>query len=272
VSINARLLSLPASAEVGDPSATRTVYVTVVLLAALGVALVVLAWWLWSRTRPEPELLAPLEEMETRAWRKQDPAAQRRALDASRPAGARPVHPEVAAPAVDTDFASARPPVGFEDLADVDDTSDVEVDVHADGIAGAGHDGDADGATDPANDVSDDLLADAVSADQATVAIPEIVDVPDDSSADPSVDASDDSPDDVSAEMGSDPVGSTADAFEQAEAVDELDETGDVETDVSPLADTSPVAGIEPDMGGADDGEHGAVVAGKRLLDRLRRP
>ena len=89
-----------------------------VALIALGIGLGALALWLVRRTRPEPQLLAPLEEMETRAWRKQDPAGQRRALDASRPAGARPVRREAAEPAVDTDFAAARPVVGFDDLVD----------------------------------------------------------------------------------------------------------------------------------------------------------
>ncbi len=90
-----------------------------IVLVALGVALGSLALWLVRRTRPEPQLLAPLEEMETRAWRKQDPAAQRRALDASRPAGARPVRREAAEPVVDTEFAASRPVVGFDDLVDV---------------------------------------------------------------------------------------------------------------------------------------------------------
>ncbi|MDG1265505.1 MAG: hypothetical protein P8O03_04205, partial [Ilumatobacter sp.] len=68
---------LPSAAPtvVGDPSATRTVYIAVVLLIMLGIALATLVGWLWSRTRAELELFAPLEEMETRSWRKQDPAA-----------------------------------------------------------------------------------------------------------------------------------------------------------------------------------------------------
>ena len=118
VSIAANVPSLLASASVGDPSATRTVYITVVALLVLGVALVALAVWLWRRTRPELQLLAPLEQMDTRAWRKQDPAGQRRALDASRPPGARPVRREAAEPDMDTEFAAPRPVVGFDDLAD----------------------------------------------------------------------------------------------------------------------------------------------------------
>lgn len=118
VSVASLLSSIPESESVGDPAATRTVYITVGLLVLLGVALAALAVWLWRRTRPEPQLLAPLEEMQTRRWRKQDPAGQRRALDASRPAGARPVRREAAEPAVDTDFGTTRPVVGFDDLVD----------------------------------------------------------------------------------------------------------------------------------------------------------
>lgn len=118
MSIAAHVFSPPASAAVGDPAATRTVYVTVIVLLVLGVALVALAVWLFRRTRPEPQLLAPLEEMDTRAWRKQDPAGQRRALDASRPLGARPVRREAAEPIVDTEFAADRPVVSFDDLAE----------------------------------------------------------------------------------------------------------------------------------------------------------
>ena len=103
---------------VGDPSATRTVYITVAVLVVLGVAMVVLAIWLLRRTRPELQLFAPLEEMDTRSWRRQDPAGQRRALDASRPAGARPVRREAAEPNVDEEFDASRPVVDFDDLVE----------------------------------------------------------------------------------------------------------------------------------------------------------
>ncbi len=131
-----RVPPLLASASVGDPSATRTVYISVIVLLVLGVALAALAVWLWRRTRPEPQLLAPLEEMDTRAWRKQDPAGQRRALDASRPPGARPVRREVAEPDMDTEFAEPRPVVSFDDLADapasIPETADGEIADQAD--------------------------------------------------------------------------------------------------------------------------------------------
>jgi len=186
VSVAALLSSIPETESVGDPSATRTVYITIGLLVALGVALAVLAVWLWRRTRPEPQLFAPLEEMETRSWRKQDPAGQRRALDASRPPGALPVRREAAEPAVDTDFGSERPVVGFDDLADgvsgdpepadssediVDEPDSAESSEEGEGPDGEPvpdeHDADADNADDAneANDTDDADDADDDGAD-----------------------------------------------------------------------------------------------------------
>lgn len=96
-------------------------YTTVVLLGLLGVVLLVLAVWVWRRTRPEPELLAPLETMQTRGWRKLDPAAQRRSLDDSRPDGAAPIRRATSAPAVDSSFATVAPVSSFDDLSDSGD-------------------------------------------------------------------------------------------------------------------------------------------------------
>ena len=102
---------------VGDPAATRTVYTTVVLLVVLGIGLAALAVWIHRRTRPEPELLAPLEEMDSRRWRSRDPATRGRLLDEARPAGARPLRRAASAPDVDDDFAATPPVGGFDDLA-----------------------------------------------------------------------------------------------------------------------------------------------------------
>ena len=105
-------------ARVGDPEASRTVYTTIVILTFLGVALLGLAVWVFRQTRPESELLAPLETMQTRGWRKLDPAAQRRLLDESRPAGAAPLRREASEPAVDSAFATVAPHRSFDDLSD----------------------------------------------------------------------------------------------------------------------------------------------------------
>ncbi len=106
-----------AFVAVGDASATRTVYGVVIALGIIGLALLALAIWLIKQTKPEPELLAPLERMDDRAWRKQEPAEMRRDLDSLRPIGARPVLREKGVPDIDADFAQARPTLGtFDDL------------------------------------------------------------------------------------------------------------------------------------------------------------
>ena len=110
---------LPAAAdEVGDPAASRTVYVVVVVLAVIGVALIAVTVWLVRSTRPDLALLAPLERMATRRWSRLDPQARRRLLDEVRPEGADPLDRAPDEPEVDREFAAIRPPVGFADLED----------------------------------------------------------------------------------------------------------------------------------------------------------
>lgn len=117
--VSSSLPRLPtAVASVGDPAATRTVYTTVIILVVLGFVLAAVAVWVLRRTRPEPELLAPLETMDTRGWRKLDPAARRRALDESRPPGALPLRREASEPAVDESFSTVAPVASFDDLSD----------------------------------------------------------------------------------------------------------------------------------------------------------
>ncbi len=115
---------------VGDPSATRTVYLTTVALVLLGIGLAVLAWWLFRRTKPEPELFAPLEQMETRPWRKGDSEERQRLLDDARPYGARPVSLEAGADLDVSDEGDAEDgdvedddDVGDGDTSDTSDTS-----------------------------------------------------------------------------------------------------------------------------------------------------
>ena len=108
----------PLVATIGDPEGTRTVTSIVALLIALGLALVMIAVWLFRRTRPDPELLAPLEAMGERKWRRHDPMWQRRRLDALRPPGARPLEPSAAPPVVDEAFDRGPAAAGFDDLQD----------------------------------------------------------------------------------------------------------------------------------------------------------
>jgi hypothetical protein len=103
---------------VGDPEGTRTITSLIALLVALGLGLVMLAVWLHRATRPDPEVLAPLEVMGNRKWRRADPVWQRRRLDELRPVGAMPLEPSVAPPLVDEAFDRGPQATGFDDLHD----------------------------------------------------------------------------------------------------------------------------------------------------------
>jgi hypothetical protein len=119
-------LALMAS-SVGDPAGTRTIMSIVLLLAVLGIALIMVAIWLFRLTRPDKELLAPLEVMGERKWRRADPVWQRRRLDEVRPGDAQPLQPSAAPPDFDEAFFEQRPAAaGFADLHD---------DAHANGDA-----------------------------------------------------------------------------------------------------------------------------------------
>lgn len=102
--------------SVGDPEGTRTVSSIIALLVALGLALLMLAVWLRRTTRPDPEVLAPLEVMGERKWRRADPVWQRRRLDEIRPRGAAPMQPSIAPPAIDKTFDEGPSGTGFDDL------------------------------------------------------------------------------------------------------------------------------------------------------------
>jgi len=99
----------------------------VLLLAVLGIALLMVAIWLFRLTRPDKELLAPLEVMGERKWRRADPVWQRRRLDEVRPGDAQPLQPSAAPPDFDEAFFDQRPAAGgFDDLHD---------DAHANGAS-----------------------------------------------------------------------------------------------------------------------------------------
>jgi hypothetical protein len=90
----------------------------VALLVVLGIGLVMLAVWLFKVTRPDDELLAPLEVMGERKWRRADPVWQRRRLDEVRPPDAQPLQPSVAPPDLDEAFDQGPSASGFDDLHD----------------------------------------------------------------------------------------------------------------------------------------------------------
>lgn len=88
----------------------------IALLVALGVGLLVLARWVHRRTRPDPELLAPLEVMGDRSWQRADSVWQRRRLDEVRPDGAEPLVRSTAPPKIDEAFERGPTAQGFDDL------------------------------------------------------------------------------------------------------------------------------------------------------------
>lgn len=107
---------IPTVANIGDPDGTRTVTSIVALLVAMGLGLLLLAVWIFRSTRPDHELLAPLEVMGERSWRRGDPVWQRRRLDELRPDGAKPLAPSVAPPELDEAFDAGPTASGFDDL------------------------------------------------------------------------------------------------------------------------------------------------------------
>ncbi|HEY3493111.1 MAG TPA: hypothetical protein VGK73_00440 [Polyangiaceae bacterium] len=107
---------LALTGSVGDPSRTRTVYAAILFLIALGVGLIIVAIWLYRATRSDPPLLAPLERMGERSWRKADPVWQRRQLDDLRPPGAEPLVVSRPLPSPDAAFDLGPLAPGFDDL------------------------------------------------------------------------------------------------------------------------------------------------------------
>ncbi len=91
-------------------------------LIVVGIAFVLLGIWLVRQTRYDPPVLAPLERMGDRDWRRQsDPATQRRVLDEVRPEGAEPLRTESSAPTLDAEFElPERPLTSMNDLAPPD--------------------------------------------------------------------------------------------------------------------------------------------------------
>jgi hypothetical protein len=115
---NLTATSSPALLAVGDPEGTRTIMAIVVLLVVIGIGLIMVAVWFFKITRPDDELLAPLEVMGERKWRRADPVWQRRRLDELRPEGAQPLQPSAAPPVLDEAFDAGPAVSGFDDLHD----------------------------------------------------------------------------------------------------------------------------------------------------------
>ena len=146
--IRSASVTLALFGSVGDPEGTRIVTSIIALLVAIGLALVMLAIWLFRTTRPDPELLAPLEMMGERKWRRADPVWQRRHLDEIRPRGANPMQPSIAPPTIDKAFDEGPSAAGFDDLHDA---------------RLASHDADGDEASADGTDAATDMATDTLS-------------------------------------------------------------------------------------------------------------
>ena len=92
----------------GDPEATRLVYAMVIGLVVIGVVLIFLGVWILRQTKPDLEVLAPLERMGDGDWKKKDPSTQRRILDELRPEGAEPLDARHPCPRRSTRTSSRR--------------------------------------------------------------------------------------------------------------------------------------------------------------------
>ncbi len=109
--------SVAVAVGAGDPGSSRLVYAMVIGLVVVGVALIVLAVWILRQTRPDLDVLAPLERMGDGDWKRRDPSTQRRMLDEVRPEGAEPLASVPPPPPIDADFEQADHPVAsFSDL------------------------------------------------------------------------------------------------------------------------------------------------------------
>ena len=105
------MVGVPAVLGATDPGSTRLVYAMVGGLVIIGLAFVGLGVWLVRQTRYDPPVLAPLERMGDRDWRKRDGMTQRRILDEVRPEGAEPLRSQADTPELDAEFELSEHPV-----------------------------------------------------------------------------------------------------------------------------------------------------------------
>lgn len=203
-----RSVASPMTASVAlgvtDPGSSRLVYAMVIGLVLVGVALVVLGIWIIRQTRPDLPVLAPLERMGDRDWKKRDAATQRRMLDELRPDGAEPLSAQAAPPPLDAEFELSGHPVPS--------LSDLGPGVLAveDPPAGSGEEGTTTEGADTSESGTADAVAD-VQVDDRHV---------DDEGSDDESDVAIGIDDDIDVEGADDP-GSGADAVEDAAEPDD---------------------------------------------------
>lgn len=153
-------------------STGTTTFVLVVLLVAVGVAMIMTTVWLVRTTRTDAPALGPLEVMSARRWTLADPDRRSAGLDSARPPGA--VTPAPMVPfderGPDADGAATEPAAADDDRGSgVDPTAPAIVDgtVAIEPPANPDADADSDVAADLDSNVGGDVAVDAPSDDIA---------------------------------------------------------------------------------------------------------
>lgn len=113
--------ALPGSVAAGlFGSTSTTVYLIVVVLVAVGLAMIAVAVWLVRATRRDHVVLGPLERMGDRSWRKHDAERRRRELDDVRPSGASVIEPPLPGSAAELEPRASGVAIAAESAADPD--------------------------------------------------------------------------------------------------------------------------------------------------------
>lgn len=124
-----------------DVAGNTQMYAIIAALVAIGVVLIAVGFWARRATRPDHQVLAPLEVMNTRAWRTSSDSERERLLD--------DVRPEAPAP-------------------DDSNRSDAEPDAPADADVAPAEGGEPKAATVPVSSVTD-VATDGYGTDMATL-------------------------------------------------------------------------------------------------------
>jgi hypothetical protein len=108
--------------DIDDTATTRRIQLLTAGLAAAGLALGGVTWWLWRNTRPDPDALGPLDVMSQSRFRRQTPDTQDRSLSSLRRSQTEPVSAPVAvdlaALAAARQLPSLDDHAGFGDLVE----------------------------------------------------------------------------------------------------------------------------------------------------------
>ncbi len=157
---------------VNDASSTRKLYLIALGLALLGGVLLIVTVWFWRSTRPEPELLAPLEQMGARTFRQLDGRAQKELLDSVRPEDAQPmrwgvVHGDpMPGTEIDLEAAARADMIGYDDLREPETELEAELDPESDSDSASASASDSDSVSDSEPDVESVDTAGAALVDE----------------------------------------------------------------------------------------------------------